>query len=177
MLLMMISLHMLPHKGISPTLPSIWLIALQVSVRTALPASVASILSPKVSNCWSGGNSDVHQHRFFWNGTYWVCIGCFTKTSDPLLRSSSRAFCSGKSFFDDLLGHPRGHSLWGTRGAGGTPLIYCSRCWHYAESFPRSLKFKCKGGDSTVRPSVKFYLSKGRHPISRRVLSRPTRLV
>ena len=121
-------------------------------------------------------DSDRMQHTFRWNGKYWICISCFLRTNDPLSLPSRRSFCKGQSFFESLIANPKGHRLWGARGVGGSPIIYCSLCWHYASSYPRALRHQCSRGDTTSRPSVKFYLQKGRHPIGRRAFGKPSRL-
>ena len=107
----------------------------------------------------------------------WICTRCFVRCSSPGLLPSARRRCAGVSHFDRLLRDPKGHELWGTGVLGRKPLIYCKLCWHYCSAYSRKLKVACLRGDSCTRPSVKSYLRKGLHPISREPFSCPIRLV
>ena len=115
-------------------------------------------------------------HNFLWNGKLWYCTFCFLKTRNPSVLAPSKAFCEGVSFFDSIILEPLGHELWGTRVSEGRPMIYCSLCWHYALSYPRKLDLTCRRGDSTIKPSEKFYLMRVQLPTSKEVFAKPIRL-
>ena len=114
-------------------------------------------------------------HDFKWNGTHWNCMKCFLRTNAPSCLPAGRNQSKGFTFFEDLLGDPNGHSLWSTCGADGKPLVYCSRCWHYASAFPRCLRDPCSG-EGMARGPNKFYLINGLHPISRLRFDKPTKV-
>ena len=115
-------------------------------------------------------------HSFGWNGKNWVGYACFLKTSNPARLGPPRSFCGGVSYFENLILDPLGHELWGSWAPVGCSLKYRARCWNYAITYPKHLRRPCRACDSTVRPSVKFYLSKGLHPRTREVLEKPTKL-
>ena len=121
--------------------------------------------------------SNISRRELAWNGRMWMCKRCFFRTIHPASPSPTRLICPGKSVHQGLLADPRGHRLWvGDLGAGNK-IIYCNSCWRYACAYPRGLRHECAGPSAVVRPSVRFYLQRGRHPISRMPFRKPFRLV
>ena len=120
--------------------------------------------------------STKHEHDLRWHGKMWVCTKCFYRTSSPLSLSSSRRFCLKADPLNAILKSDKGHMLWQATVAGGGTVIYCSRCWHYASSYPRNLLLPCQPGVLKLRPCAKFHLINRRHPVSCSRLLRPLRL-
>ena len=109
-------------------------------------------------------DSDVALKHYFSNWSY-------TTYSNP-----TRQICSGRSVLNGILSNPRGHRLWVGDLGGGNRIVFCKCCWHYASAYPRSLRTDCLGPSAVVRPSVKFYLQRSRHPVYREVFTKPCRL-
>ena len=122
------------------------------------------------------GKSGPDGHSYWWNGKHWICRKCFVRTKSPSFQGSTRGACKGTSFFDSLLLDHQKHTLFSAQVSDGTPILFCKRCWHYASDHPKQLKVECAGEGTVLKPSVKFYLAKGVHPISRLPFSKPLRV-
>ena len=120
-----------------------------------LPSGVASLRSTSSS-----------PHSFVCKGAFWYCKVCYFRTSSPLSQSSRR-YCSGFSPSQCFNDDNRGHKLWVSHCQDGEPLLFCSRCWYYGSSFLRNLKHQCPGPPGIKGSSVKFYLVRGQHPVSK----------
>ena len=119
-------------------------------------------------------------HMYIWQDRQWICIHCLFRTISPSSVSRSKSMCSGISPFATFLGDSRGHKLWVStlRNDTGAQILYCSDCWSYAVSSPAKSKLSqaCRGQSVVIRPSVKFYLLKHKHPVTRVPFARPIRL-
>ena len=105
-------------------------------------------------------------HQYRWYKKVWLCTVCLfrTKSISSVCRVSN--VCKGKSPFDSLFKKDRGHVLVTASVRGGSTIIYCTKCWHYADAYPRRLLSECTS-NCVRNPSVRFYLNKGKHPISK----------
>ena len=119
------------------------------------------------------GNDD--DHEFIWVNTFWCCTKCLGKTHSLSSIGQSRRKCIGRTPFDSLLLDPKGHNLHVAILRGGGIFVYCSTCFCYANPHPRKLNEVCRG-NALNNPFSRFYILKGRHPVSRRELLRPRRV-
>ena len=112
------------------------------------------------------------RHVFSWIQGRWTCEMCLYRTLCPSSVHNSNMYCHGSSPLSSLLSNDRqGHKLWAAYTATGARIIYCVRCWGYAEKYPRNLAKPCGGRGVSHVGNV--YLRKFRHPGSRALLKRP----
>ena len=116
----------------------------------------------------SSGNviRSVSRHQFKWQGNRWICTNCLFSTKSPSSVTSSQRACKRRYPLARILDADNGHHLWCASVAGGGNIVYCSRCWNYASSFPRNLLLPCVPPMRGIRPCARFYLRNQRHPIS-----------
>ena len=115
-------------------------------------------------------------HRFTWNGKYWLCSCCFLRTSDPGNLPPQRTLCSGFSLLEGLFLNPKGHKLWHGTVGGTDPVVYCSKCWGFVTCCARKLGSSCRGLKGPPYPCARSFIIRGLHPISRLRLTKPALL-
>ena len=108
-------------------------------------------------------------HEFMWVDPYWYCSKCLLRTNNPSVVGQSRRKCIGNTPFDKLLLDPKGHKLHVACVSGGGVFLFCNVCFCYANPHPRRLCEPC-GGTDLNNSSSRFYIAKGKHPISRKAL-------
>ena len=111
-------------------------------------------------------------HNYVWNGSFWFCNICYLRTSSPQSLSSSRRNCIGSSPFDRFKSDSKGHCLFFAFCEGST-IVYCSRCWCFSCAVSRNLSRECRSSSAANYSSNKFYLSRGKHPVSKLKFSKP----
>ena len=112
-------------------------------------------------------------HNFSWNGNMWECSSCCFRSKDPLSLGLKARHCQGQQPFASVLAEPRDHRLVVGSFRNGGVILYCSKCFHYANPHPRMLGKKCKGSVDPRRSSEHFYLSRHMHPVSKLRFFRP----
>ena len=137
-----------------------------------LPRGAAPIADQTVGTDSSG-------HKFHWQDDKWICAVCLFCTKNVSSVSRSKRSCVGSSPFSCFLGDNRGHKLWIAHFGNDLShqIVYCSECWSYATTSPKSSKLvkQCCGPPTIFRPSVRHYLLRFKHPVSRVPFSKPFR--
>ena len=108
-----------------------------------------------------------HVHNFIWRGDRYICTNCLFRCLRPSCLSESAWNCKGVSSFENILGNNLGHRLFGVQLGRGNILVICSRCFGFAESVPRKLRFKCSGIVSDFAVHARRRVMGGKHPRTR----------
>ena len=115
----------------------------------------------------SGSFTEPKHHEFIWAVSSWVCCKCLLKCRRPVALSESRAVCKGRSALADIIGNPRGHVLYTVGVTEHRRMIYCGKCFKFAETLPRDLRFSCGMVPSAFGVIAKTRINKLLHPVTR----------